>query len=187
MSTRPVGLHLYLKERQDHPVFKDLLQLLKTQHPGKATSFAYVEAQTSLIPHLSLWENIQLVAGHKTWKEFEAGLNVECSSLANLIREPMKRAGTAEPWENFCVSLLKALICSGSHLLIDMNEAILSPLMVQNFKKILAHASTERSIYLASAHSALWLDCAHSMVHRKEFEFIVECLDQERVTRHWAS
>lgn len=185
-TTRPFGLFLFQKERQDHQVLKDMLQLMKSNCRGRSTGFAYVEAQTSLIPGLSLWENIQLVVGTKSWSDFLQTLSPQWEALARLLRHPEKLSEHAEQWEKFCVSLLKGLHSPGTHLLVDMNEDLISPLMVQNFKKTLIVAAKERHIYLASANPSLWLDCSHTLITRKNFEFVSESLDQEMVKLHWA-
>lgn len=182
------GLYLFQKDRKDSQVLKDLLQLLKTNFQGKSLAFAYVSAENSLLPNLSLWENLQLVAGHASWKEFSQSTKPEWESLVRLITRPDLLAKHAENWEKFNISLLKGLI-GQAHLLIDMNEDQLSPLIIQNLKKtILGTVTTpDRQIYLASAVSSLWFDCAHSIVSRKEYEFITQKLDASLIKRHWVA
>jgi ABC-type branched-subunit amino acid transport system ATPase component len=185
--TKPFGIQLYQKERKDYHVLKDLLQLLKSQTKGKNVSFAYVEANTSLIPDLTLWENLQIVTGGTSWEEAEATLKPEYAALFRLIRNPDTMSQEVEAWERFCLSLLKGILSPAHSLLVDMDEDLFSPLMVQNFKKTFLSLASERKIYLASATSALWLDCAHSIVTRSNFEFVTEELDQELLKRHWVA
>jgi ABC-type branched-subunit amino acid transport system ATPase component len=181
------GIAIYTKERKDQQVLKDLLQLLRSQSPSKSASFAYIQAEDSLLPTLSLWENLQIVTGGTTWREFSQSVDEEWKPLINLITNPDQLTQSSMPWEKFTISLLKGLLASNQNLLIDMNEELLPPLMIQNFKKIFLKATDSRQIYLASAQTAVWLDCAHSIVSRKSFEFIVEKLDIERIKLHWAA
>jgi hypothetical protein len=181
------GIAIYTKEKKDQQVLKDLLQLLRSQSPSKSVSFAYIEAEGSLLPNLSLWENLQIVTGGTTWREFSMSVSEEWRPLVQLIKNPDQLSTNSLPWEKFTISLLKGLLVSNQSLLIDMNEELLPPLMIQNFKKIFLKATDHRQIYLASAQTAVWLDCAHSVVSRKSYEFIVEKLDADRIKRHWVA
>lgn len=185
-TINPFGLYLYQKERKDLQVLKDLLQLLKTNSNGRVSAFAYVEAENSLLPHLSLWENLQLVVGHSSWKEYAQTVKPELNPLLRLILNPDLAAKEAQIWEKFTISLLKGLMGQG-HLLIDMNEDLLSPLIIQNFKQTILAAAGDRHIYLATATSGLWLDCAHSIVTRKNYDFVTQKLDQALIKRHWVA
>ncbi len=186
-ENKTFGFYLYQKQGPHELVLKDMLQLLKVTCIQKSSSFAYIESQTSLIPHLSLWENIQIQTSGQNWKEFLKTLGPEVSGLAKILREPNKLAQEAEAWEKFTVSLIKGLINPAPSLLVDMNEELLSPLMIQHFKKILLNESSNKKIYLASANTSLWLDSAHSFVTRKGYEFSIEHLDVERVKKHWVA
>jgi hypothetical protein len=185
-QVNPFGLYLYRKEHRDQAVLKDLLQLLKTNSPGKVPGFAYVEAQNSLLPSLSLWENLQLVVGHSSWKEFGGGIRPEFAHLFRIITRPDLKSSQAESWEKFTISLLKGL-CTPGHLLIDINEELLTPLMIKNFKETVLSITQEKQIYLASASSALWLDCAHSVISKEEYRFVIEKMDENVLKRHWAA
>ena len=181
------GIAIYKKDRKDQQVLKDLLQLLRSQSPSKSVSFAYIEAEGSLLPNISLWENLQIATGGTSWREFSQHVSEEWKPLLQLIRNPDQRTQDSMPWEKFTVSLLKGLLVSNQNLLIDMNEELLPPLMIQNFKKIFLQATDQRKIILASAQSAIWLDCAHSIVSRKSYEFITEELDSDGIKRHWVA
>src|SRR5665647_1539352 len=157
-TNKPYGLYLFQKERKDLHVLKDMLQLVRTHSPNKSVSFAYIEAQTSLIPDLTLWENLQLELGGNNWKEFCSTLDPQWLPLANLLKDPHAVTDKSEPWEKFTVSLLKGVLIPSQHLLIDMNEDHLSPFMVQNFKKFFLKMAQVKQVYLASAYSSLWLD-----------------------------
>lgn len=186
-SQKPFGIYLYKKEAQDRKALKDLLQLLRTNNPGKGHSFSYIEAETSLHPHLSLWENLQIEIGPSNFKELESTLKPECLALLNLIKKPHQLTETADVWEKFMTSLLKGMMNTSQNLLIDMNEELLSPFMIQNFKKSIVEATKDKTIYLATNHTSLWLDCAHTIVSRKEYAFEIQTLDQEVIKRHWAA
>lgn len=185
-SEKQFGLYLFKKESQDHKVLKDLLQFVRSHSPSKRHSFSYIEAETSLHPHLSLWENLQVETGSSNWKEFQQGLKPEWQSLVKLLKDPAGLSRDSETWERFLVSLLKGLVSPSHNLLIDMNEDLLSPFMIQQFKKSLLLATQEKNVFLASAHSSLWLDCAHSLVGRKEFKFEIEALNVENLRLKWA-
>jgi ABC-type branched-subunit amino acid transport system ATPase component len=185
-SKAPFGLHLYKKNTKQQNALKDLLQLMKSQQKGQPVNFAYVEGENSLIPKLTLWENLQIVSGARTYTELNKLLKPEWSTLLNLLGNPDKAAYQAEPWEKFLVSLIKGILTSG-HLLIDMNEDHLSPFMVAHFKKVLMNIAMDKQVYLATAISGLWLDCAHSLITKKEYQFLVEILSEEDLKRHWVA
>jgi len=186
-SVKPFGLYLYRKETQNSKVLKDLLQFMKTHSRMNSHSFSYIEAETSLHPQLSLWENIQVEMGPSTLKDFHQSLKPELSSLLNLIQKPELPAKEAAVWENFLISLVKGVLAPSHHLLIDLNEELLSPVLLQHFKKSILSVSDHKTVILASANSSLWLDCAHTIVSRKEFKFEIEKLDSENIKRHWAA
>ncbi len=145
-ASRPSGIYLYSKERSDIHVLKDLMQLMKSVSLGKSGSFAYVEAQTSLIPHLSLWENLQLEAGGGSWQELAQQASAELRQLMNLVVNHDQLAQTAQAWEKFSISLLKGIMMPSPHILLDMNEDLLSPIMIPLLKKILIKASAQKKI-----------------------------------------
>lgn len=184
--SQPFGLYLYQKERQDQQVLRDLLQLLKTSFQGKSSAFVYISSENSLLPHLTLWENLQLVSGHGSWREYSHSVKPEWNSLVRLISRPDLLARDAENWEKFTISLLKGLMGPG-HLLLDMNEDHLSPFIIQKLKHTVLALPSERHIFLATALSGLWLDCAHTLVTRKDYHFISQKLDHGLIKRHWAA
>ncbi len=186
-SLKPIGLYLFKKETQDAKALKELLQFLRSSAPGKSHSFSYIEAETSLHPHLSLWENLQLETGLSSWKEFQQGSKPEWSALVNLLRRPELKAANSQVWEKFIVSLLKGLMTPTQNLLIDMHEDLFSPLLIQNFKKSILEATIDKSVYLATANSSLWLDCAHTLVDRKDYKFELQTMDTDRLKKHWVA
>lgn len=185
-KSKRYGLCLYQKDKKDGIVLKDLLQLLRTVKPERASSFAYVAAESSLLPNLSLWENLKLETSGQDWSDFKKTVKPEWMSLVNLLSRPNVTIAEADAWEKFSVSLLKGVMGPSRHLLIDMNEDLLSPFMIQLMKKALTLASGEdKQLYLATASSGLWLDCAHSLVTRKGFQFYTENLDETNLKLHW--
>lgn len=182
-----LGLFLFQKPSQEHKVLKELLQFLKTLAPGKKSSFSYIEAETSLHPDLTLWENLQLESGASSWQDFCHSLKPDQIALLNLLKSPDQKSQDSEFWENFTVSLLKGLINPSQNLLIDMNENLLTPFMIQNFKKIVLQTTQYKTVYLATANSSLWLDCAHSLVDRKEYKFEIQNLDSESIRKYWVA
>ncbi len=182
---KSIGLYLYKKQGLTQPALKDLLHFLKTIAPGQASSFSFVEGETSLHPQLSLWENLQLETGAGSLSDFQSTLSSEHRALVNLLQGHLVPCREAQAWERFLVSLLKGLISPSRNLLIDMNEELLSPHLIQSFKKNILLATTSKTVLLASSNTSLWLDCAHSLVDRKEYRFEVEPLDGEIIRKHW--
>lgn len=181
---RPFGVYLFKKKSPEHIVLKDLLQFVRTVAPAQSASFSYIEASTSLHPGLSLWENFQVETGASSWKEFQQGLRPEQSALVNLLKEPTVKCKDAEVWEKFLVSLVKGLIGPSKNLLVDMNEDMFSPFLIQQFKKSVLSSVQNKTVFIASANTSLWLDCAHSLVDRKDYEFQIENLSQD-IKKHW--
>lgn len=186
MNERMPGIYLYKKQDEKAVALKDMLQFLRSHNTKGAHSFSYIEARSSLHPHLSLWENLQLEVGHNSLDEFKRELKPEWTALINLIRGPHELASNCAPWECFIISLLKGLILPSQNLLIDIQEDLLSPFMIQQFKKAVLMATKDKVVYLASAHTSLWLDCAHTLVDRKQFLFVSENLDYENLRLKWA-
>ena len=165
-------------------VLKEMLQFLKSQNKGRTTPFSFVESETSLIPHLTLWENLHMVSGSSSWKEFSSQLEIEWHPLVNLIQEPNCNASEANPWDRLTISLLKAAWTQTPHILVDMNEDLHSPFNLMIFKKMLLNLAQQKHIYISSTNTSLWLDSIHSLVTREGYEFKVMELDQSLIKRH---
>ncbi len=176
MSTEQAGLFLFQKAKCTDTNLKEMLQFIRSHAPGKTLQFAYVESETSLIPHLTLWENLHVVVGGSNWKEFTAQLEVDWQPLVNLVRDPNKVASEATCWDRLTVSLIKATLIKTQHILIDINEDLHSPLNLMNLKKMLTVLSKQKNVYLASANPSHWLDSSHSLVKREGYEFKIESL-----------
>ncbi len=179
---------LYVYERftpKTSPVLKELLQLSKTI--SKNSGFSFVHGNSSLIPQLTLWENLQLSATHEHWEDFVRDSAPTLKALISLLKEPHKKAGVAANWECFLVSLLKGILEPTPNLLIDMEEEIFPAFIVKTVKSALMNTSHEKMVYLSSSAPSLWLDCAHHLVKKNGYEFVFEKLDAENLKRHWAA
>lgn len=175
------GINIYLKENPTHNVLRDLMQIHKTQcSPG---SFSFI-ASESLLPNLTLWENLQMVSGGMSWQEILSSSSREEQSLMRLIKNPSTPTTEAHNWEKFIISLLKGMKSKGN-LLIDMKENELNPMMVQLFKRVFVRLG--RNIIIASDSISLWLDCSSRIYSKKDYKIIVEELDTELVTKHWVA
>lgn len=175
------GINIYLKDNQSHSVLRDLMQIHKTQCPSGP--FAFI-ASESLLPNISLWENLHIVSGGKSWQEILMSASREEQSLMRLIKNPNILTKEAHNWERFIISLLKGLKTRGN-LLIDMKEEELNPMMVQLFKNIFVRL--KRDIIIASDTVSLWLDCSTRIYSKKDFTIHVEELDMDLVKKHWAA
>ncbi len=179
---------LYVYERvspKTSPVLKELLQLSKTV--SKSSGFSFVHGNSSLIPQLSLWENLQLSAAHELWEDFVRDSAPTMKALITLVKEPHKKAAVASTWECFLISLLKGILEPTPNLLVDMEEEIFPSFVVKTVKSALMNTSYEKMVYLSSGAPSLWLDCAHHLVKKNGFEFVFEKLDAEKLKRHWAA
>ncbi|MFL5784850.1 MAG: hypothetical protein ACJ76H_09590 [Bacteriovoracaceae bacterium] len=180
---------LYLFERttpSSSPVLKELLQLSKTVG-SKTAGFSFVHGSSSLIPHLTLWENLQLSAPQELWDDFVKENHPALVGLIPLIKEPYKKAALCSPWECFLVSLMKGILEPTSNLLVDMDEEMLTPFLTKTVKTTLMKISHQKTIYLSTIASSLWLDCAHHVVKKSGYEFVFEKMDAESIRRHWAA
>ncbi len=182
INEKPNGLYLYSKIRRDLNVLKELTQFIRSQSPGRNMNFAFVETETSLIPDLSLWENIQIETGIQNWNDLLAP-NPDLGPLVNLLKEPNRIASQSEPWERFVTSLLKGMLKPTQNLLIDMNEAALSPFLMKSIKMVLMRNAGDKMIYLATNNTDEWMDCAHSVIYRDGYNFMVTPLPEKIVLK----
>lgn len=177
------GFYLFQKSQSTDTALKEMLQFLKSDSPGKNLQFGYVEAETSLIPDLTLWENLHVVMGGPTWSDLISHLEVDWHPLVNLIKNPHTPALAASPWERFTVSLIKATLIKSQHVLVDINEKSYSPLNLLNFKKILVTIAKQKNVYVATSDTSLWVDSSHSLVRREGYSFVVESLNPNEIKR----
>jgi hypothetical protein len=184
MSNDQYNFYLFQKTSSTDTSLKDMLQFLRSESPGKSLQFAYVEAETSLLPYLTLWENLHMVAGGSNWKEFITHLEVDWQPLVMLIKNPDIVASQASAWERLTVSLIKATLSKSQHLIVDINESFYSPLNLLNFKKMLLTLSQEKSVYIATSNTSLWIDSSQALIKREGYEFVVEKLLPDKLKRH---
>jgi hypothetical protein len=178
------GFYLFQKSQSTDTALKEMLQFLKSDSPRKSLQFGYVEAETSLIPDLTLWENLHVVVGGTTWNDLISHLEVDWHPLVNLIKNPHTPALAASPWERFTVSLIKATLIQSQHILVDINENNYSPLNLLNFKKILMTIAQQKNVYIATSNTSLWVDSSHSLVRRNGYAFVLESLNSNQIKRH---
>jgi hypothetical protein len=174
------GFYLFQKSQGSSNALKEMLQFLRSDSPGRNLQFAYVEANTSLIPHLTLWENLHIVIGGSSWKEFASQLEADWQPLINLIKDPNILASAASSWDRLTVSLIKANLIKSQHLIVDINEDHYSPLNFLHFKKMLINLAHRKNILIATADTTLWIDASHSLIKKDGYEFVVEKLNLEK-------
>jgi len=180
------GIYLYKKNNKNQLVLKELIQLLKSQYSDKTLHFSYIESESSLLPKLSLWENLQLVTGSSHWREFCQHLSKNLFPLLNMIKDIDKKSGEASSDDKLIVSLITSFYRPGS-LLIDINEDLLAIKTIQEIKRILLSEEMKRPIFMATANSGLWLDSAHTLVEKKGVFFECTLLDDQLIKKHWAA
>lgn len=183
-SSQQLGFYLFSKSKSTDNALKPMLQYLRSHAPGRSLQFAYVESETSLLPHLTLWENLHVVVGGSNWKEFTAQLEADWHPLINLIRDPNVNAGEASCWDKLTTSLLKATLIQSQHILIDINEADHTALNLMNFKKMLSNIAQKKNVYIATSAPEMWLDSAHTMITKHDYEFVVENLNTDTLKTH---
>jgi hypothetical protein len=177
------GFYLFPKTLCTDNALKEMLQFLRSDSPGKSLQFSYVEAETSLLPHLTLWENLHVVFGGQNWKELITHLEVDWQPLVMLIKNPDILAGEATSWDRLTISLIKATLIKSQNLLVDINEDQYSQLNLMNFKKILMSISQQKNVYIATANTSVWLESSHSLIKRDGYKFLVETLGQDKIKR----
>ncbi len=182
------GFYVYERNTPgSSPVLKELLQLSKTVAAGKCSGFSFVHGNSSLIPGLTLWENLQLSAHKELWDDFVKENHPMISSLIPLLKEPYKKASVSAPWECFLISLMKGILEPTPQLLVEVNEESFPPFLMKTIKSALMKSSQDKVIYLSSAAPSLWLDCAHHLVRKNGYAFEFEQMDHELIKRHWAA
>lgn len=179
-TTGKSGFYLFQKSRSSDSTLKEMLQFLKSNGPSKSMQFAYVESETSLLPHLSLWENLQIMNGAANWNEFVIHFENQWQPLLKLIQNPDRIARDAGPWERLTISLIKATLINSNHILIDIDESKHSDLNLANFKKMLRTISENKNIYIATSNTAQWVDSAHSLITREGYKFVVESVATDK-------
>jgi hypothetical protein len=179
-NLQPVGYFLFQKSPGPTVALKDMLQFMKASAPGKGAQFAHVEGETSLIPHLSLWENLHVVSGGHSWAELTGGLDQQLQPLIKLISNPHILSKDATAWERLTVSLIKATLMNTQHIMVDIHEDHHSQLNLLNFKKMLQYLAQNKNVYIAATNIELWIDEACCLVKREGYQFVIEELSDTR-------
>jgi hypothetical protein len=177
MKSNQSGYFIFHKSSGPSVPLKDMLQFLKGHTKVKGLQFAHVEGESSLMPDLSLWENLHVVCGGQSWNELISGVETEVKPLVQLIKNPDILSQHATPWEKLAVSLIKASLMKTPHILIEICESEHSELNLFNFKKILSQMSQNKVIFLATGRPEDWLNEAHFLVRRNGYEFVIEELE----------
>ncbi len=170
-TTTPFGYYLFQKHPGPSVALKDMLQFMKSNSPGRTLQFAHVEGENSLIPHLTLWENLHVVSGGASWSELLNSLEMELQNLARLIQNPDLLSKEASNWERLTISLIKAALMNTTHIMVDIDEAHHGPINLMNFKKSLQSLAQKKQIFVATSNLSLWEDEAHVLVQRNGYEF----------------
>jgi ABC-type uncharacterized transport system YnjBCD ATPase subunit len=164
MKHTSYGFFLFQKDQTQTIVLKDMLRYLKTQQRGKTISFTYVESEGSLMPHLSLWENLHVVNNDINWNDLKKTLAPEWTQMIGLIQHPDCLASRASSWERMATSLLKANLTNSPFVLVDINEQLYSSFDLELIKKVLLSLAQTRQVYMASSNTSLWLEHSQSLV-----------------------
>ncbi len=165
-----LGLYLFEKNSKDQTVLRDLILLLKKNSIKKNLSFSYIEAESSLHPELSLWENLRLVTGSAHWREFCQTTSPLIMNLLDHIKNCDQKTSLCTPKEKFVLSFIQGFH-QRDYLLIDLNEDILDFKIIHDLKELFINQTHQKKIFLASACTGLWIDCAHSLFQRSEIGF----------------
>jgi hypothetical protein len=178
------GLVIFEKKNTDLNVFKDLVHLMK-HRSGRRESFCYIDDSTGLIPHLSLFENVQVSSHIEFWKEINGLIPSEFHSWVSLIQKPHLVASEAEGWERMLVGLLKGLLNPTDTFLVHIQEDALSMFMMKSFKELLMKVAEKKNVYLATSAPGFWLDSATCLVQRSGIKFDSQDLNQELLRVKW--
>jgi ABC-type branched-subunit amino acid transport system ATPase component len=182
------GVTIFQKNSAQKNVLKDLIHVSKWMEGNKTTPFSFVEAQTSLIPGLTLLENLQLEIGTVNWELYKRSQPSVVANLINFITDPNKKTQVSQTHEKLIISLLKGISGPAHYLLVDCQEATLSAFVIKSLKETLMKVSETKSLVIGTNHPSLWLDCAHRMISRKEnHEFHVDQFDVASLKKHWAA
>lgn len=183
-KTQKFGLVLYEKKTTDLNVFKDLVHLMK-HRSGRRESFCFVDDSTGLIPHLSLFENVQISSHIEFWREVNALIPEEYHSWINLIQKPHLTASEAQGWERVLVGLLKGLLTPTDTFLVHIQEGDLSMFMMKSFKELLLKVAESKNVYLATSAPGFWLDSASCLVQRVGPKFNSQDLNHDLLRSNW--
>jgi hypothetical protein len=183
ISYNQKGYFIYHTSQGPSVALKDMLQFIRSQSKSKAPQFAHVEGKTSLIPHLSLWENLHVVTGGHSWSEIVSSIETELQPLFNLIQNPNIQSQKASAWERLTVGLIKASLMRTPNILIEICEEEHSEMNLMNFKKVLNQLAQNKVIFLATKKPDEWVNDAQYLVRRSGYEFVVENLIENKIKK----
>lgn len=178
------GLVILEKKSTDLNVFKDLVHLMK-HRSGRRETFCFVDDSTGLIPHLSLFENVQISTHIEYWREVTGLIPEEYHSWINLIQKPHLIASEAQGWERMVVGLLKGLLTPTDTFLVHIKEEDLSMFMMKSFKDLFLKVAEKKNVYLATNAPGFWLDSATCLVQRSGPLFASQDLNQDLLRKNW--
>ena len=183
-KSQKFGLVILEKKSSDLNVFKDLVHLMK-HRSGRRETFCFVDDSTGLIPHLSLFENVQISSHIEFWKEVTGLIPTEYHSWINLIQKPHVVASEAEAWERVLVGLMKGLVTPTETFLVHIQETDLSVFMMKNVKELLLRVAEKKNVYLATSAPGFWLDSASCLVQREGLRFNSQELNTDLLRSTW--
>lgn len=183
-NSQKFGLVVLEKKSTDLNVFKDLVHLMK-HRSNRRESFCFVDDATGLIPHLSLFENVQISSHIEFWREVNGLIPSEYHSWVNLIQKPHLAASEAQGWERVLVGLLKGLLTPTDTFLVHIQEEDLSMFMMKSFKDLLLQVAEKKNVYVATSAPGFWLDSASCLVQRTGHKFDSQDLNQDLLRAKW--
>lgn len=183
-KSQKFGLVILEKKSTDLNVFKDLVHLMK-HRSGRRETFCFVDDSSGLIPHLSLFENVQISSHIEFWKEVSGLIPAEFHPWVNLIQKPHVTASEAHAWERVLVGLMKGLVTPTETFLVHIQQEELSMFMMKNLKELLLKVAEKKNVYLATSAPGFWLDSASCLVHREGPRFNSQDLNSELLRSIW--
>ncbi len=180
-----IGIYLFQKNSREQLVLRDLILIYKINSPKKNLLFSYVEASASLHGELTLWENLQLVTGASNWREFCQITSKEILSLLDLIKNTDRLTKDCGSKEKFIISLILGTYQKET-LLIDINEDLLDFQMIKILKELFLKPN-QKQIFLASANTGLWIDCAHTLISKEANKLKTHQLNTEIIKKNEAA
>lgn len=173
---------------------KDFLNYIKSENSTTIIDFSYAAGKDTLIPGLSIRENIFLdsiptsLAKNKDIGLKELLKNHENQSLIKIILElgklsTMTQNLSSEQYQ--LASIVKAVLAPSKFLLIDTPERELSINQINMVKNTLEYEATRnhRKILLASHQPSIWLDIVTHFISKNESKGFFK---QRNIVNKWS-
>lgn len=169
--------------------FLSFLKFNKVQLPYK---FSFVSSTASLIPEMTLNENILIDFTANSLTESKVGQfqdflkhqdNRALEKLYDTIILPNEYPGQSDAQMNKVCSLLKSLLFEGQFLFLEGPEEDLDPQTLNVFIEALKSQMKLRplNVFLYSKDISFWLPHAHCLVERtKDFSFSVSQIESTK-------